>query len=246
MHVRDEEIADPCAVRASVPRWPAERGERRSRVERDELGCAARARAGTQEARPPVAEGFVLGDARRPEVDPDRPAPVLAHELDAARRTRPGRPRTRSRAIARRARRSRRGRGLTRVGMARGEEDRHRAALRDAEDGGAGQACGVDHRPQVIHALLERRRVVGTVGEALSALVVEDERLKLASRSKKRRTAGYSNATSRCPTNPVTKTSSDGPSPKTRYAMLPRCCPRSESRRPSGRLWLPQRWSIGT
>jgi hypothetical protein len=56
-----------------------------------------------------------------------------------------------------------------------GEEHRHRASLGDPEDRRALAAGGVHHRLQVVHRLLQGRRPPGPVGEALLALVEDDE-----------------------------------------------------------------------
>jgi hypothetical protein len=63
------------------------------------------------------------------------------------------------------------------IRMARGEEDVHRAAFRQAEQRRALAADGVHHGPDVVHALLERRRSIvrQRIGQAGPAFVDEDE-----------------------------------------------------------------------
>jgi hypothetical protein len=61
------------------------------------------------------------------------------------------------------------------VGVGRGEQHAHRAAVGDAEHGGALAAGGVHDGAHVVHALLERRDAPEPVGEPGAALVEQDE-----------------------------------------------------------------------
>ena len=62
-------------------------------------------------------------------------------------------------------------------GISGGEEGSHGAAFGDAAEGGAPGADGVHHRPDVVHALLERGQAIEwyAIGQSRAAFVEEDE-----------------------------------------------------------------------
>ena len=61
------------------------------------------------------------------------------------------------------------------VGIGRGEQGGHGPAFGDSEEGCPLAADRVEDRTDVRHRLLEGRRARGTVGQALTALVEEDQ-----------------------------------------------------------------------
>ncbi len=144
-------------------------------VEVDEVHGAGRARALAQEARPPGPEGGLPGGAGRPDLGPDRAAPPLADHLAQpveAPRLDPGRMVVRHEHPRPGAVEDERRDPLR---VAGGEERRHRPALGDAHDRPAPAAGRVHHRPHVVHRLLQGRRPPRPIGEALAALVEDDQ-----------------------------------------------------------------------
>ena len=103
--------------------------------------------------------------------------------------------------------------GALRIGG--GEQDAHRSALGEAEEGGALRPDRVHHGPDVVHARLERGRAAHRIRHPRAALVELDQATHRDRVVECRAEARELQASSTCVTYPGTKTSSNGPSPST-------------------------------
>jgi hypothetical protein len=135
----------------------------------------ARTRGQAQIVRPPVAEAFVPGQARRPYLHAHWPAPIALHGLDDA-----------AHLLGRAAKGvigGPRAAGIGAVenecrgafGISRCEEQGHRSAFGDAEERRALGASRVHDGPYVVHALLEGWEVAYAVRQSGAALVEANE-----------------------------------------------------------------------
>jgi hypothetical protein len=96
-----------------------------------------------------------------------------------------------------------------------GVGDRHRRALRDAEQDEARRLDRVDHRLEVAHPAREAEVGDLAVGEAAAALVVADEAAARRHLAQQWRQTGLSQSTSRCDSQVAALTIVGSPAPLT-------------------------------